>query len=517
MLRLEPMRPVESLGLAKTCPAQFKALAVVSALLAVGNAGAQSLLVQPSVTTQLTYSDNVNASSDGEKGDWVAEIAPSIALSQLEGRFTGHLHAALRNVIHARETDRNTSFVALDGNGQFEAVANRLFIDIAAATSRNNTSGIFGRASQDFLATESSDETRQFSIGPRLQFRVGDARGTASHEQTWFDGGGALVRRNVGESQVGLSDPTAFGRFGWGASYVRTDTSYDDTVSNDVTEEISRATLYLNVSPKLQLRGTVGYESNDYSAGAVDKGSIAGGGFTWHPTPRTLVAADAEDRFFGSSYNVQLSHRRPLSAWDFSFSRNITSSLDTEGDLLADPAFRRLYDNPLLGLFFPDPVERFNAVRASNPEWLSGNARGFVTNNYFVSRTLSGSYSLIGKRNVLTFSLQRSDNSRLGDPLVADIRDDFAAFDDVETDSATVSLNRRLTSKTSLNASFTKARSSGSTSNEDVETRRTLLSVGVTRRLGAYTNAALTYRHQRADGATDFTENVLTASLGMQF
>ncbi|WP_332671476.1 TIGR03016 family PEP-CTERM system-associated outer membrane protein [Aromatoleum sp.] len=515
MLRLEPMRSVEPIAAAQA-GGGLKVLALVGALMATGNAGAQALQIRPSIDTRLTYSDNINASSDNEKSDWVAEIAPSIVMLREEGRFTGRLQATLRNVIHAREGDRDTSFVALDGNGQLEAVRNRLFIDMDAATSRNNTTGLSGRASSDFLSTDSSNETRQFSIGPRLLFRLGDAEGAASHRRTWFDGGGALLQRNVGDSQIGLSDPTAFGRFGWGLSYGRTDTSYDDGLTNDVTEEISRATLYLNVSRKLRLHGVVGYEQNDYSVNE-EHGRIAGGGFDWHPSERTLIAASAEDRFFGRSYSLQLNHRRPRSVWDVSWSRDVTSSLDSQSSFFNDPAFRQLYDNPLLELIFPDPVDRFNAVRGSRQEWSGANAHGFVTNNYFVSRTLRGSFSLIGARNVLTFALQRSDNSRLGDPLVTDPRDDFAEFDDVETDSAILSLNHRLTSNASLNATLTRSRSIGHATDEEDETRRTMLSVGVSRRLGAYTNAALAYRYQRADGSSDFTENVLTASLGMQF
>jgi len=521
MLRLEPMRPVDPLA-SGSGAGQLKLVALVGALLMVGNANAQSLLIRPSLDTRLTYSDNINSASDNEKSDWVAEVAPAIAISREEGPVTGRFRATLRNVVHGSETDRNTSFVALQGNGQIEAVKDRLFVDMDAATSRNNTSGIFGRASQDFLGTDSSNETRQFSIGPRLLFRVGDAQGAASYRLRWFDGGGALLRRTVGNSQIDLSDPTAFGRSGWGLSYGRTDTRYYEGVRNDLTEEIARATLFLNLSAKLRLHGNVGYESNDYSF-TEEKGTTAGAGFEWHPTPRTLVAGDAEDRFFGRSYSLKLSHRRPLSAWDFSFSRSITSSLDTNGSVFNDPAFRSLYDG--LAAAIPDPLQREAFVRLLLGYPAPSARSSLVTNSFFVSRTLRGSFSLIGARNIMTFSLQRSDNSRLGDPLVSDIRDDggqddFAEFNKIESDSATLSLNHRLSSRTSLNASLTKSRSSGARSRRDgrdAETRRTILSVGLSRQLGAYTNGALTYRHQRADGTADFTENVLTASLGMQF
>jgi len=166
MLRLEPMPSVEPLGPTQA-EGRLKVIALVGALMAIGNVSAQGLQIRPSVDTRLTYSDNIDASSVNERSDWVAEIAPSLMMMREEGRFTGRLQATLRNVFHARESRRDTSFVELDGNGQLEAIKDRLFIDMDAATSRNNTTGLSGRSSQDFLATDSSDETRRFSIGPR--------------------------------------------------------------------------------------------------------------------------------------------------------------------------------------------------------------------------------------------------------------------------------------------------------------------------------------------------------------
>lgn len=492
----------------------MKLLALASVMIVAGNVNAQVFIVQPSVHSRLTYSDNSRASGSGN-GDWIAEVTPAIAVARNQGRLTGSLDARLRNVMYGNDSDRNTSFVAMQGRGQLEAVEDVLFVDMGALVSRNNRSDLRGRASQDFLSTDRANQTRIFSLGPRLHFRLGAGpEGVASYRMNWFDSGAGILSRTVENTRGQLSDPHAFAKVGWALDYSRADTRYDDAADSEVSEEIARATMFLHVSPQLRLRFIAGHESNEYSVRSGESSSITGAGFDWNPTPRTGLSATAEDRIFGRSYYLDFSHRRPLSWWNVSYSRDITSSLQTDGSVFDDPAFRSLFD--ALATEVPDPFEREALVRQQLGYPGIGLRDTFVTNNYFLGRTLRGSVSLVGARNVLTLSVRRSERSRLGEPLVSDPRDDLSLFDDVETRSGTVSLSHRLSPAAMLNASVVRSYSEGS-GTSDAETRRTTLSLGVSSRFGRRTTGSLIYRHQRADGASDFTENILSASLGIQF
>ena len=51
----------------------------------------------------------------------------------------------------------------------------------------------------------------------------------------------------------------------------------------------------------------------------------------------------------------------------------------------------------------------------------------------------------------------------------------------------------------------------------DDETTRTAYSLGVTRSLSPDTSGSLTYRHIKSDGDDSYTENAVTAVLGMRF
>ena len=94
--------------------------------------------------------------------------------------------------------------------------------------------------------------------------------------------------------------------------------------------------------------------------------------------------------------------------------------------------------------------------------------------------------------------------------------DDFLTSDRVRTTSATVSWSRQLTGTSSLVASLTRSRSE-SLDEADLDTRRLTGTIGLTRTLGPHTQGGLRYRYQKADGTNEYTENSVTATVGMRF
>lgn len=498
----------------------LKAICVGLALAAISApdmANAQSLLVRPYVSATMTYSDNVGADGQGGDSDLSLEVAPGVSVLRDSGRFRGNLNAMLRNVAYVNESDRNDSFVALNGHGQFEAVENTLFIDMDASMSRNNRSAFFGRAAGDSQDISSDNETRMFGIGPRLNFRLGpETSGTASYMTRWMSGGGGLGNQRDSDLNAQLSNPVQFGRVGWGLSYSRSESDSGRAgTSGSSSAESVRGTLYVTVTPQFRLRGTVGHERNDYDTASDDGSSIVGGGFDWNPTERTTISGTTEKRVFGRGYDFQFNHRHALSNWNLSYSRDISSSLELLGvDVFRDPEFRLLYD--ALERAIPDPLLREAVVRRLLGYPALGPRDMFLSNARFVTRNLTGSVSLIGVRNVLTLSLQQSERARLGAQVTANPQDDFARFDNVKTRSATVSLSHRLAPQTSLSASLMRSRSTGSGA-DGAETERTAFSLALSKQLGANTSGGLTYTHQRSKGLSDFIENVISATISMSF
>lgn len=483
----------------------------------LGHAQAQSMYVRPYVDAAMTYSDNVGADRSGGQGDFHVEVAPGIAVNRDSGRLKGNFNGRLRNIFYMTESDRNDSFLSLNGHGQFEAVERLLFIDMNASITRNNRSTLLGRLPGDRLDTESANETRMFGVGPRLEFRLGaETNGNLAYMHRWVTGSGGLKDRQEGVLTAQLSDPTYFGRLGWGLDYYRVDSdSGRGGMTGASTRESVRGTLYAKVSSQLRLRGIVGRERNDYELGPEDRGTIVGGGFDWNPTPRTTISGTTEKRMFGRGHDFRFSHRRPRSVWSLSYVRDISSSLESlDFDVFTDPEFRLLYD--ALERLIPDPLLREALVRRQLGYPEIGARGSEFTNAYYTTRNLAASVSLMGVRNVLTFMLRQSERERLGAAAISDPRDDLSRFNNVKTRSASVSLSHRLSPVSTATAVVTRTHSKGEGA-ERADTRRTSLNLGISKELGPNTRASLTFLHQRADGASSFTENALTATLSISF
>ena len=489
-------------------------LALIAALLlplaASGVAQAQTVRIQPTLDTRLTWTDNVDTEEDGQQ-DWIGEISPGVSISRESGRFSGGLNMSLRNTFHAEQTEDNATYLALQGRGTIEAIEDAFFVDLGASISRDNRSAFTGRFAGDTLDNDEDNETRLFSIGPRFGFRFGESgEGNIGYQQRWFTGGDDTQEdQETSTLQFGLSDPVARRLFGWGLNYELTDTRYDEGDTRDLEEEIGRATLFINIDPQFRLRAIGGYEYNDYSTIRGESGAIWGGGFDWYPTERTAIEATVEDRLFGTGYDVNVQHRMARSVWSFSATRDISSSLDEVADSY---------------LLTPQNITDLAELIATDPEAVEGYLAGLTptfirTSSYFVSEALRAALTLIGVRNTVTFSVSQTDRSELDTVgFSGPIIDEFDTYDRVKTRYATVSLDHKLSGLATLRVSAQRSKSEGyGDDNDDDETTRTGYTVGVTRSLSPDTSGSLTYRHIKSDGDDSYTENAVTAVLGMRF
>lgn len=489
--------------------------ALGAAILALpGLAAAQSVRVTPTLDTELTWTDNVNAEPNG-RDDFILEVTPGISVSRTAGRMTGRLSARLRNLMYANESDENTSFLSLNGSGTFEAIEDLLFIDASAGITRNNLSAFSGRGPGDPFGVDRENETRTWSITPRLEsdLRFGEAgRGSVRYSSRGINSNsGGLGNQRSDTWDVSLSDPGGFRFLGWGIAYSRTDLD-GGTGSNSLqTEQTVRGTLYANISSQFRLRGIVGRESNDYEDGVENSSDIVGGGIDWYPTDRTAISATVEDRFFGRGYDLSFNHRMQRSVWFLGASRDTSSvARDLGAAIVLDQDCFELVSDPDYRPDITDPVERERLLLDCLSLTL------LRTNAAYVQRSVRGGFSLLGVRNTLSFSATRSDRSNLSELSGLLPGDDFLTSDRVRTTSATVSWSHQLTGTSSLVASLTRSRSE-SLDEADLDTRRLTGTISVSRALGPHTQGGLRYRYQKSDGTNDYTENSVTATLGMRF
>lgn len=477
---------------------------------------AATVEVAPAVRLSETYTDNVGASSGGGKeSDWITEISPSLSVSRTGGRLKGNLTASAPIRAYANDSSRNSSSIRLAGRGDYTAIDDLLFVDFGASIQKEDTSILGGPVGDELLAGNQK-LVRRYYLAPRLVFHLGhDIRGSAQYRKDWSSGGGAVLSgRNQGTLTVDLSNPVAYGPLGWSVSY--SDTQVDggrDTRA--VEEQMLRGTLMYRLSPQLTLRGIAGHERNDYVTGnSVDR-TFTGGGFDWSPTPRTQLSATMEDRFFGTGYNVVFKHARPLSNYELSYSRNV-SSADSLSILSASDLFYPGIYASLEGSI-PDPVERARQARAL-ADTLAKDfpALGFVTNTEYLQTRLTIGVSFVGARNTLAFRVSRDQREALTPELALVASDTLSAYDRTTSKGASVSLVHKLTPRSSLNATFSLTNSKGDGAS-NVESRRRAFTVGYNKTLGELTSVSLVYRHQGSSGSLDYTENALIGSVTRRF
>ncbi len=504
-----PRRPEVAGGVRRSVLGAFAAAVVVLP----GVVSAQSVRVTPTFDTELTWTDNVNAEPNG-RDDFILEVTPGVSVARTGGRMTGSLSARLRNLMYANDTDANTSFVSLNGSGTYEAIEDLPFIDASAGITRNNLSAFSGRGPGDPFGVDRNNETRTWSITPRLEsdLRFGEAgRGSIRYSSRGINSNsGGLGNQRADTWDVSLSDPGGFRFLGWGIDYSRTDLDGGSSTSVQ-TEQTLRGTLFANISSQFRLRGIVGRESNDYEDGVETSSDIVGGGIDWYPTDRTAISATVEDRFFGRGYDVSFNHRMSRSVWFVSASRDTSSvARDLGPAIIVDQGCFELVSNPDYRPDITDPIERERLLLDCLSLTL------LRSNAAYVERSISGGFSLLGVRNTLSFSATRSDRSNLSDLTGLLPDDDFRNTDRVRTTSATVSWSHQLTGTSSLVASLTRSRSE-SLDEADLDTRRLTGTIGLTRTLGPHTQGGLRYRYQKSDGTNDYTENSVTATVGMRF
>lgn len=502
-------RQPETSGVA---PVVLRSVLVLAAIVS-GHALAQTVDITPRLNLGLTWSDNIDTDDERARKDWLLNIAPGLSVSRASGRLRGQFDASLRSLAYASEHEENETHLTFSGNGLLELLEDSLFINAQASVSRNNTSAFGRRASGDQLSARKDDETRVWSLAPYWQMRFGD-RGQArlGYELRALTGGNDSLS-NTREQRWTLSveDTSALRFIGWGFNYQHLDTRYKGDRGRDVAEEIARALLYVNLDPQYRLKFSAGHESNDYQTARREKGSLWGAGFDWYPTERTSLTAMGEKRFFGHGYDVQFQHRQARALWQFGATRQISSTLqELAGGFTLDPVFQGIYQ------LTDETLSEAERMRLAREEYERMGGLGVRSNSYYLQQSLRAGLSLIGVRNTLTLTAQRSDRQRLNNLLGVGEGDDFARHDNIDTRSLALALSHRLTSLSTLNLAASYSHAEGQGADRD-DVRRNIYQLGLTRRLSADTNLGLIYRHQKARGTDDYRENAVSATLGTRF
>ncbi len=490
----------------------------VTAPVAAQDAGGTEphLSVVPRIAVSERYTNNVDLRSTGKRSDFVTKISPGINLRSNAGRLKGYFDYSLNELIYARDTSSSRTQNALNSAFVLEAVDGFAFVDFSGSISQQSISA-FGTPSTDGSSINAnSTETSIFHLSPYLKGNLG---GFADYELRYgwtssrSDAANVSNIRTTNASAL-LGGAVRGGPLGWSAGWSSQDIKY--SLGRTVESDRLNGTLSYAFNPQLNGFLLVSRETNNYTSADKKSYGSAGLGLNWRVSDRTTIAAQIENRSFGQSHNVSISHRTARTAWRFSDIRDVANSPAQSGMTTLGSLSDLLFSQ--FTALEADPIKRGELVnRFMQDNGLSADAQvisNFLAANVSLQRRQEASFALLGVRDTITFVMNRGTNSSLGTFTTA--FDDLTNNTVVHQSGFSVLYAHRLTRDASVNILASRQSTSGSAGLRGTSLRA--VDVSLSSRLGRRMSASIGARRVFFDSATNpYTETALTGNLSVQF
>ena len=477
----------------------------------------RAVSVVPRLSVTETFTNNASLTSVGRQSELITEISPGIQVSSDTGRIKGFLDYSLRQVIYAQNTSSRNSQNALNTFGTVEALDNWAYLDFSGNIGRQAISAFGAQSPGDINTNPNFTESRTFRLSP---FMRGKLSGTADYEARYSltanrsaSSLASDVTTNEGLLRISGQSPAA--RLGWSLDANRQNTRYSSGRSTEA--DTLRGNLTYSINPQLNLSAFGGREANNYTTLNKNSSFISGFGFNWVPSETTRLSASRQNRSYGSSHSISFEHRTARTAWRFNDSRDVSATPSQTGLVNRGSVYDLLFSQ--FASTEPDPFLRAALVNDKlKVEGLNPNATvvsSFLTSALSLQRRQDLSFVLLGIRDTVTFTANRSEGYRL-DTIVGGINDDLANFAVVRQSGLSVSYAHRLTPEATLNVVGSAQKASDSQGLQNTSTKS--LNVSVSTRVGAQSSAVLGVRRVVFESSTaPYTESAITGTLNVQF
>ncbi len=372
---------------------------------------AQRWMIEPGVSSQLTWTSNSLLGTGSAQNDTVLELRPRVAVLREGARLRVAGSIALNGISYLEGSQSSRVLPEADLSARLEAIERWLYLE-AAVRAAQTSANPFG-VRTDATSTSNTVTTTQARFSPSIEAALGPlTRYRIRSDNTWT---------GASSADSSVATPTGaggyFGRhaalierdprpLGWRLEAERSNTRYDDGVTAPLVTDLARVVVdyALTTDFSLGLRG--GYERSNFVAGD-GRQTIYGGQMKWQPSARTLLSADGERRFFGSAWRLGFDHRTPRFAMNIGLSRGIQSAPQSLFEIPATGNVEAL----LLAMFttrYPDPAERARVVQKfiadqGLPPSTLGSTNIYARRLSLVTSS-TGSIGVIGLRNSLVFN-----------------------------------------------------------------------------------------------------------------
>lgn len=303
---------------------------------------------------------------------------------------------------------------------------------------------------------------------------------------------------------------------GWGLSGSRQRVEFLAATAPTVTDRLAaELTFQPDVDWRFVLTG--GRERTDVVGGLEQDFDTYGAGVTWSPSPRTSLELFGEQRYFGHSHRVTVSHRLQRSVFRFTSARDLSAGYEALARGRPVTLFELYYTQYEAAI--PDPVQRTQFVLALIAADPAGRRREDIvgagllsTSGVTAQRRQELFWSWTGPRLALSASAFGIDNERVD---VGGVNPP-SANDNARRRGYSAAVGWGLTPLTSLTATGSRTMSKDTVTGLGSDLKSVTL--GATSRLGPRTSGSLSARYSVLNGLADsYRETSLGGSLSLRF
>lgn len=473
-----------------------------------------TVYIEPSVSVGATLSSNGNASSSNARSELMLDVTPSLRAVLNTSRVKGFFDYALVAQYYLDGNSGNRISNRLNASGNLEVWDQRAFVDVSGTISDQAISA-FGPQSLTSQSDTNRSETSSFRVSPYIRGTLG---GFADYQVRYAlqtlntdtsirsDSTSQVLSARLGSRPVGQL-------LGWYLDASAQETDY--TVGRDTRSDTARAGVIIAVNPQLNVTLSAGVETNDTITLQRESYNITGAGFDWRPSLQTTLSVSAENRYFGTGYNVALEHRTGRTIWRYIASRSASDSPTQSGSVSRGSVYDLL--DALLDPRVTDPIERDRLIRIRLFELgLPADAQvyqDFLSSSSTLNQTQQLSVALSGIRSVITFNVTRGSTNRL-DSLTT-LGDDFDSNNNIDLQSWGVNYAHRVTPLTSFNAAYLDQKNTGSSG---VSSKRQSVSMGLSTRLAPRTNGIVQVQFGRFNNsAGSYSDTAISGRINHRF
>jgi hypothetical protein len=507
-----------------------------------GQTGGSGFRITPTLSAQLSLTDNVNLSATDKQSQFLLGVAPGIQISGgSSGRIRGSLSYSLGGYYYINDPDNSNFYNLLNAAGTAEIWENRFFIDASASISQQIVDPFGTQSADPGLNNSNQTEVTTLSVSPYLKGQLAgqvDVLARGYYNTTLSGSSSASDSASYG-GIVSLAGTTRWSRLSWGLN-----TSYrtiDFSQGRREYDWLSWLSLNYAITPELIATVRANHEQSNLTSLQGSSNFGWGGGLQWNPSPITRLVLQYDQRIFGSSHLYLFEIRSPRTIWTISSTQSLSNGQASGGQAFfgfAAPGTTGggtpVYDPSAGGngqpvtaysLLFaqfasvqPDPVLRAqlvsNFLKANNIDPNSTLFVGYLPSQVTEQLAQNASVAWLGLRSNVIFSVYQTQSRNLG-PL-SNPGNNFANGDPIRWYGGSASWSHRLTPRDTLSVNFSGQRTSsdGGGESSNLYFGTITWSSQIARRV----TLSLTARRQVFDSTTNpYNENALLATATMTF